>query len=148
MKRILVGVDGSEVATGALKFAAAIARATGAEMLLGCSIEPLLFYGADATGQIVAAQYETASATAKRTLAEATALLAGEGIVPKTVVMEGPAADALAELAKEGVDLCVVGHRSRGAVARVMLGSVADRLVQICPCPVLVFRHVNSRGAA
>ena len=34
----------------------------------------------------------------------------------------------------------VVGHRGRNAVARALLGSVADRLVQICPKPVLVVR--------
>jgi len=36
------------------------------------------------------------------------------------------------------VDLVVVGHRGRGALARLLLGSVADRLVQICPKPVLI----------
>jgi len=38
------------------------------------------------------------------------------------------------------VDLVVAGHRSRGALARLVLGSVADRLVQISPKPVLVGR--------
>jgi len=32
----------------------------------------------------------------------------------------------------------VVGSRGRGAVTRVLLGSVADRLVHICKIPVLV----------
>lgn len=50
-------------------------------------------------------------------------------------------AEALAELAREpDVDLVVVGHRGRSAMARALLGSVADRLVQISPKPVLVVR--------
>ena len=51
----------------------------------------------------------------------------------------GPAAATLSRVAKGGdVDLVVVGHRARGALARLLVGSVADRLVQICPKPVLV----------
>jgi nucleotide-binding universal stress UspA family protein len=53
----------------------------------------------------------------------------------------GGPAEVLAELARtEKVDLVVVGHRGRGAVARLLLGSVADRLTQISPRPVLVVR--------
>jgi len=36
------------------------------------------------------------------------------------------------------VDLVVVGSRGRAAVARVLLGSVTDRLVHISTKPVLV----------
>jgi nucleotide-binding universal stress UspA family protein len=36
--------------------------------------------------------------------------------------------------------LIVVGHRGRGAIQRALLGSVANRLVQSSPVPVLVVR--------
>ncbi|MFL5419781.1 MAG: universal stress protein, partial [Myxococcales bacterium] len=42
--------------------------------------------------------------------------------------------------ASDNFDLIVVGHRGRGGVTRVLLGSVADRLLQISPRPVLVAR--------
>ena len=38
------------------------------------------------------------------------------------------------------VEMVVVGHRGRGAIKRMLLGSVADRLVQICPKPGLIVR--------
>src|SRR5262249_47346945 len=59
-----------------------------------------------------------------------------------TVLVESARpAEALAELSREpGVELVVVGHRGRSAVMRALLGSVADRLVQISPKPVLVVR--------
>ena len=58
-----------------------------------------------------------------------------------TLVESARPAEALAELAKEpDIDLVVVGHRGRSAVTRALLGSVADRLVQISPKPVLVVR--------
>ena len=140
MKRILVGVDGSEISNSALQFAANLARATGAEVQVACSIEPPEFFGPDTTGEIVAAQYEQAVARTQATLAAASALLTQQGILVQTTAMEGPPAYALAELAKGEIDLVVVGHRSRSALARTMLGSVADRLTQICPRPVLVYR--------
>ncbi len=50
-------------------------------------------------------------------------------------------ARTLADMADSGgFDVVVVGHRGRGAVRRALLGSVADRLVQISNRPVLVVR--------
>lgn len=59
----------------------------------------------------------------------------------ETVVEAGAPAARLAELASRlEADLVVVGHRGRGAMKRLLLGSVADRLVQISPRPVTVVR--------
>jgi nucleotide-binding universal stress UspA family protein len=53
----------------------------------------------------------------------------------------GAPAETIADLAMdEGFDLVVVGNKGRGAVSRVLLGSVADRLTHICKRPVLVVR--------
>ena len=141
MKKILVGVDGSEQSNAAARFAASLARATGAQLQISCAIVPPMLYGVDATAEVVAQQYKGARDLAATTLQDVSALLGNEGTAAKTFTIEGPAADALAELAtKEDVDLVVVGHRGRNAFARIMLGSVADRLVQISQKPVLVFR--------
>ena len=59
----------------------------------------------------------------------------------RTIELEGPAAERIADLAEnDGYDLVVVGSRGRNVVARVFLGSVADRLVHICKKSVLVAR--------
>lgn len=59
----------------------------------------------------------------------------------RTIELEGPAAERIADLAEnDGYDLVAVGSRGRNAVARVFLGSVADRLVHSCKKPVLVAR--------
>ncbi|HWE25611.1 MAG TPA: universal stress protein, partial [Myxococcales bacterium] len=85
----------------------------------------------------VAKEKETAKAIVKEIAAE----VARPRLTIETLVAEGPPAFTLAELARAGdVDVVVVGHRGRGAIARVLLGSVADRLVQISPKPVLVVR--------
>ena len=41
----------------------------------------------------------------------------------------------------ESADLIVMGTHGRGAVAHLLMGSVAERVVRIAPCPVLTVRH-------
>ncbi len=49
--------------------------------------------------------------------------------------------DAIARMAKRiGADLVVVGTHGRTGLARVALGSVAERVVALAPCPVLTVR--------
>ena len=42
------------------------------------------------------------------------------------------------------VDLIVVGSHGRGAIERMLLGSVSDQVVRHAPCPVLVIRPTAS----
>lgn len=66
---------------------------------------------------------------------------AREGVTIDTTSATGPIAETIADMARSNsADLVVVGHRGRGAVRRLLLGSVADRLIQISPAPVLVVR--------
>jgi nucleotide-binding universal stress UspA family protein len=52
-----------------------------------------------------------------------------------------PAA-AIVDYAKSlGIDLIVMGTHGRGAIAQVFMGSVAERVVRMAPCPVLTVRH-------
>ena len=39
------------------------------------------------------------------------------------------------------IDLIVTGTHGRGAVAHLLMGSVAERIVRTAPCPVLTVRH-------
>ena len=57
------------------------------------------------------------------------------------VCLRGSPGEALAELSESGqFDLVVVGSKGRGAVSRMLVGSITDRLVHICRRPVLVVR--------
>ena len=49
---------------------------------------------------------------------------------------------AIVEYARQhDIDLIVTGTHGRGGVAHLLLGSVAERVVRIAPCPVLTVRH-------
>jgi nucleotide-binding universal stress UspA family protein len=61
-------------------------------------------------------------------------------------VRVGEPATTLALLAGEiGADLIVIGSHGRGPVARLILGSVAQELIRVAPCPVLVFYDSTRR---
>ena len=138
MKKILVAVDGSPQSLGAARLGQEIASATGASLTLAYSV-PMLMPAGDLPllmmGDVVTAELERG----RLLLAEAVKQLGDTEV--RTIELEGPAAERIADLAEnDGYDLVVVGSRGRNAVARVFLGSVADRLVHICKKSVLVAR--------
>jgi nucleotide-binding universal stress UspA family protein len=138
MKKILVGVDGSPEALKAVELAAELAGAQRAPLTLAYVIMPLAF-PPDAYGTLLPAINEEEEREANRWLkqAELRAKRSVENV--ETVVLRGPAAEKLAEAAKScDAQLVVVGSRGRGAVKRVLLGSISDRLVHTCERPVLV----------
>ena len=141
MKRILVGVDGSKESRAAVKLAAEIARANGSLLVIATVIVPTS--PLEGAPEIVAREkaQEARDRQNAKPLLQDIAASVSEGVKVETIIAEGSPAFALADLATAGdVELVVVGHRGRNAVARALLGSVADRLVQISPKPVLVVR--------
>ena len=143
MKRIIVGIDGSEQSWVALDRAAELAKSTSAGLqLVHVTPEALLMPIGDATLAPAATEWaEAQEQYAKGLLREASARVKSKALEVDAVVRTGAPAEALADLAnKADVTMIVVGHRGRNLAARLLVGSVADRLVQISPRPVLVVR--------
>src|SRR5439155_23986583 len=60
---------------------------------------------------------------------------------PVVMTSHSPAL-TIAEYAKaNNIDLIVMGTHGRGGLAHVVMGSVAERVVRIAPCPVMTIRH-------
>ena len=138
MQQILVGVDGSRESRAALQTALDLAAARQSMVRMVCVIPPFEAFATDFV--TIPAQRDAANAAAKALVTELAAEVRGKTPV-ETEVANGPPAETLAKLATAPeVDMIVVGHRGRGAIARLMVGSVADRLVQIAPKPVLIVR--------
>ena len=51
-----------------------------------------------------------------------------------------PHEEIVALATDELADLLVIGTHGRGGVSRALIGSVADRVVRLAPCPVLTVR--------
>lgn len=59
-----------------------------------------------------------------------------------TVITAAAPAQAIATLAHDlRADLVVVGTRGRGGISHLLIGSVAEQLIRIVPCPILVVKH-------
>jgi nucleotide-binding universal stress UspA family protein len=66
-----------------------------------------------------------------------------------TTSMTGGPAHIIADAAeKESADIIVTGTRGHTALAGAFLGSVAQRLLHVAPCPVLVVPDMASRARA
>ncbi len=139
MKRILVGVDGSEASGKATRMAEEIAVRFGARLTLA-HVVPRLVLPPDAYGLTLEEVELQHKAYADKLLADARAALGEAGVEIDTLVLYGQAAETLAQVAASSpeVGLVVVGSRGRGSVARLMVGSVSDRLVHISTKPVLI----------
>jgi nucleotide-binding universal stress UspA family protein len=60
----------------------------------------------------------------------------------RAVLTSSSPAFAIVDYANDnGIDLIVMGTHGRGALAHLVMGSVAERVVRLAPCPVLTVRH-------
>ena len=135
--RILVAVDGSASSVEAVKY---VIEHLGAEVQ-GVTVASVLPIEA-ANG--VAAPSESLrkqrlDEEINRHLGSACASFRDAGISCDPVVRFGDPANEILELAREGdYELIVMGRRGLGGAAKLLLGSVSDRVVKRAPCPVTV----------
>jgi len=140
VRPILVAVDGSESSMKGLKAATELSRATGAALLLTYVIPPVALpvpVSPEISERLEDGERAHADFVVNRSLSEAS----DHDIQADGVILRGAQAEALADAAEaRDCSMVVIGSRGRGGVARVLLGSVADRLVHICKKPVLVVK--------
>jgi nucleotide-binding universal stress UspA family protein len=138
IQRVIAAVDGSDPSLKAVRMAAEVARRFGAGLTL-LHVVPRLLLPPDVYGLTIATVEKEHRAYAERVLDAARAAIQGPDLECSVEVLFGSPAECIAERAgAPDVGLVVVGSRGHGAVARVFLGSVSDRLVHICSRPVLV----------
>ena len=142
MKRIVVGIDGSDQGWSALAKAAEMASATGAALQIVHVSSPRTPQYAAENFQVEDAAWIAAEkAWSQGLLRDASARVQVAGLEVISVSKHGTPAETIAELAQlPEVTMVVIGHRGRNLAARLLIGSVADRLVQISPKAVLVVR--------
>ena len=125
-RTVLVGTDGSDTATRAVRRAAEVAMASEARLIVA-------FVGDPEEGPGV--------------LTRAIAAVAGAVPPPETRLLGGDPADALLGLAGvEGADLIVVGNKGMAGAQRFLLGSVPNKISHRAECDVLV-AHTTGESA-
>jgi nucleotide-binding universal stress UspA family protein len=135
-RKIVVGIDGSEESRRAIACAARIAKATHARLILVHAVAPP---GEPASVLPGFSWWEQAAQDAGEKFAAEEAARV-DGACEMVVRIERPSS-LLHEVAEErDADLIVVGHRGRGAVQQLLLGSTAAEVLGGSRRPALVVR--------
>lgn len=148
MKNLLVAIDFSDATPGVLDAAGKMAVAFGAKLTLIHVVEPEPSYTAygftpDEFPAMHTFQVE-ARRRAQTRLDEAVASIQGDGWSADGVIVEGsPLHCMLDHVEKHHVDLVVVGAHGHGALASILLGSVAEGMVRKAKVPILVVPAPN-----
>ena len=144
LKRVLVATDFSEAADAALAYGRALARTFGATLhVLHVADDMYMRLGGDAYAAVLPDLQQDVERQAKDRLVQ---LLVDDDSMPlpteSVVITAGATAPAIVNYAAQAdIDLIVVGTHGRGAVAHLLMGSVAERVVRTARCPVLTVRH-------
>ena len=137
--RILVPLDGSELAEQALPFARQLLSGGGSLHLVMIH-GPATWVGVDAAMTMTMAD-EANRAVAVAYLESVAAPFRGQGIDVVTGVRQGDVAETLSGWAEElGADVIVMTTHGRGGFSRFWLGSITDRVVRIARTPVLCLK--------
>jgi nucleotide-binding universal stress UspA family protein len=142
-KTILVATDFSEPSELALEYARVLAARFDAALRVLHVVETPFPLGSELYTPEVAKAGEAALQTAQRQLAETMAKSARGEVIGQVLV--GPASRTIVEYARDhDVDLIVMGTHGRRALAHLVMGSVAERVVRTAPCPVFTVRTTEA----
>lgn len=140
--RIVVPTDFSGCSEEAWALARRIAGAVGSEIVLvHVFVEPPSYgeasFPVDSVWQVI----ESARKWVEQELEKWADAAREKGISVRTLVRTGSPYQEIVDLATdERADLVAMGTHGRSGVSRLLLGSVADRVIRLAPCPVLTVR--------
>jgi nucleotide-binding universal stress UspA family protein len=144
--RIVVPLDGSEIAERALPVASELARQLPAPVYVVRAVDaaatlPLasgVFGAGPVVGEEVTDQiWEEAETEARSTVTSAVSRLQAEGVDASGTILNGSPFFAISEATQPG-DLLLLTSHGRGGVRRWLLGSVAEKLVREADAPVML----------
>ena len=145
LKHILVATDFSEPSDAALVYGRELARTFQATLHLvhvGTPVSSVV-YGAEGFSASIPELQEELDESARKQMDELLVDNDPRPLPTKRVLLSAvsPAAAIVNYAVNERIDLIVTGTHGRGAVAHLLMGSVAERVVRTAPCPVLTVRH-------
>ena len=135
-KKIVLATDGSKFSEVAAKKAISFAQSYGGELrVVSVADVPAEFY-AEAPKAV-----EDLVRKARGFVADVKKQAEAAGIRTETFVGEAEAFEAITNLAKEQkADMIIIGSHGRTGLRRLLMGSVAEKVIGYAPCPVLVVK--------
>jgi len=144
LERILFPTDFSSTAEHALKYALSFASEHKAKLyvmhVISDSYSPVVF-GED--GESVAPpSLETMEAKAKKLMQQLIPeRYMKELKIEYIIVQGGPLKEILKSVKEHNIDLLTMATHGRKGISHILMGSLAEKVVQMAPCPVLTIKH-------
>jgi nucleotide-binding universal stress UspA family protein len=145
LKNVLVATDFSEPSDAAVNYGRELARAFGARLTVLHVVDNAFATTVGVDGyfaNLPEIQHDIEEASRK----QIEALLTDEDrrelhARPILVTSTAPAVTIATYANESKADLIVMGTHGRGGLAHMFMGSVAEKVVRLAPCPVLTVRH-------
>lgn len=154
IKNVLVATDFSEASVAAVDYAREIVRRYQAVLHVVHVVDDIRWrYALDGTAVDMGAVQESLDENAAQQMAALVTDTDRSELKAKTALMTSTSvADAIVDYAdRQHIDLIVIGTHGRSGLRRFVMGSVAERVVRLAPCPVLTVRgqeHAATPAAA
>jgi nucleotide-binding universal stress UspA family protein len=148
-QHILVPTDFSAYADQALNYAIALAQALQARLTLlhVFHLSPLSV--GDMLPAVLAATLQEMETKAQQRMQATLARIHHAGLQVDSAIIEGMPLQTILDTAQaREVDLIVMGTHGRTGLTHVLMGSVAEKVVRLAPCPVLVTRGTTDASTA
>jgi nucleotide-binding universal stress UspA family protein len=147
-RRILCATDFSDTAEAAWEAACELARAHRAELVLVHVFTEFPIYPEVAVVEVQRV-WEEQRAWVENALAERVTAATRQGLTARWLLKTGVAPEAIVDAATETrADLIAIGTHGRTGLTRLVIGSVAERVVRLAPCAVLSIKPAADRQAA
>ncbi len=136
--KILIPTDGSEYTKAAIAQGLQLAKLTGAEVTAMYVVDQTSFVNFPMDSTVVSI-YSLLEKEGKDAVDYVKSEGEKMGVIVKAVVEEGSPVKKIVDASKD-YDLLVMGTLGRTGISKLLLGSVAERVVRYAACPVLVVR--------
>ena len=143
-QHFLVPIDFSAYADHALAYAIRLAGTLDARLTLLYVMQPVPMAGVDMGVTLPATYLQEVEEALQGSMEAALAQVTAAGLTGEQVVLYGVPFQEIVDTAKaRQVDLIIMGTHGRTGLLHVLLGSVAEKVVRLAPCSVLVVRPVT-----
>jgi nucleotide-binding universal stress UspA family protein len=140
IKKILIPTDGSEHSIRAAEYGISIAKTHDAQIMVVYVMDEVVI---DRFSKVTEREHIEAElkADGQRHINFVLGLAEKQGISGTSFLMKGRPFEQIVHLAKElNADIIVMGTYGRRGADRILMGSVAERVIHYASCPVLVIK--------
>jgi len=140
IEKILVPTDGSEHSVRAAEYAISIAKTNDAQIMVIYVVDEVVVDQFSKVAERQAIEREL-KRDGQRYIHYIIGLAETEGVESSSMLVKGRPFEQILNLAKGlKIDLLVMGTYGHQGSERILMGSVAERVIQYSPCPVLVVK--------